>query len=206
MICCGIDPSLSCTGVVVSDPDRGPEAYLLREFKSKSLGDDVRQRMMRFEELIGRINTFLEDCGVTHVFLESYSFSSKFNVTLLAEFGGLLRWHLMQYEVVKEVAPTTLKKFVTGAGNTKGKDLFVGHVVKRYGVMLGSSDSYDAYGLWRLGRCCLAIDECDNDAQREAVAKVMGVELPKVKKRKLPKPAKYIPADVHNYPAPESYF
>lgn len=185
----GIDPSLTATAVVLSDPAAGPEGYKLRVFGSKNLGDEVRARFTRFEDMVGRITSYLAENGVKEIFLESYSFASKFNVTLLAEFGGVLRWNLLDVGEVYEIAPSTLKKFVTGAGNTKGKDLLAACVVQRWGVMLDSSDAFDAYSAWRLGRCALAIDEPANDAQREAVAKVMGLEMPKVKQpRKKPEP------------------
>lgn len=188
MIICGIDPSLSATGVVVSKPDDGPDAFTLKTFGSKFSGDNVKDRIRRFEDLIARIVAHLENSAVTHIYLEGYSLASKFNVTLLAEFGGLLRWNLLDVGEVTEIAPTTLKKFVTGAGNTKGKDLFAAAIVKRWGVMLDSSDAFDAYGAWRLGRACQNIDPCDNEAQRESVARVLGVDIPKKpKKRKLPK-------------------
>jgi Holliday junction resolvasome RuvABC endonuclease subunit len=178
----GIDPSLSATGVVIADPAKGPEAFTHRIFSSKSLGEGVRARFTRFEDLVGRITHHLRESGVTDIYLEGYSLGSKFNVTLLAEFGGILRWNLLDVGEVSEVAPTTLKKFVTGAGNTKGKDLFAAHIVKRYDVMLSSQDLFDAFGLFRLGLCCQNLAPCDNDAQREAVAKVMGLEIPKTKK------------------------
>lgn len=191
----GIDPSLTGTAVVVSDPSNGPETFKIKRFSSKPRGDDVKNRIARFEELIHRIDAYLEENGATHLFLENYSFASKFNVTLLGEFGGLLRWHLVTREFVAEVAPSTLKKFVTGAGNTKGKDLLAAHVTQRWGVMFSDSDSFDAYSLWRLGRCCLSIDPPANDKQRECVGMVMNIEVPKAKK------SKPIPP-----PNPESYF
>lgn len=191
MIIAGIDPSLTGTAVVLCDPDNGPQAFKIARFSSKSRGDDVKNRMGRFEELIGRIDKFLTDHGATHILIEGYSFASKFNVTLLGEFGGLLRWHLVTREFVAEVAPSTLKKFVTGAGNTKGKDLLAAHVTQRWGVMFETSDEFDAFSLWRLGRCCLGIDLPENQAQRECVGKVMDIEVPKVKKPRVkaePKP------------------
>lgn len=189
MVIAGIDPSLSATGVIISKPDDGPEAYTVRVFSSKPHGPTLRDRIQRFENLVGQVVTHLENSAVTHVYLEGYSLASRFNVTLLAEFGGILRWNLLDVGEVFEVAPTTLKKFVTGAGNTKGKDLFAAHCHKRWGVMFDNSDLFDAFGLWRIGRCCQNIDPCDNDAQREAVAKVLGVSIPKAKKpRRKPEP------------------
>lgn len=189
MILCGIDPSLTGTAVVVSDPANGPEAFRLARFSSKNQGDDVRSRIKRFELMISQIDAYLKHSGVSHVWIEGYSHASKFNVSILGEFGGLLRWHLIEREFVAEVAPTTLKKFATGAGNTKGKDLLAAHVANRWGVMFDNSDAFDAYSLWRLGRCCMSIDIPANQAQREAVGKVMHIDVPKEKKpRRKPEP------------------
>lgn len=189
MIICGIDPSLTGTAIVVSDPSAGPEGYAVRRFSSKNIGDDVKNRFKRFEYMINEIDAWLDERRVTHCFLENYSFGSDWNVTLLAEFGGLLRWHLVTREFVAEVAPTTLKKFVTGRGDTKGKSIIGSHMTARWGVLFDNDDLQDAYCLWRLGRCCLGIDEPDTQARREAVGKVMGFDVPKEPKpRKKPEP------------------
>lgn len=161
----------------------------MRRFSSKNRGDDVKNRMARFEDLIGEIDGYLELYQVTHVFLENYSYASDYNVTLLGEFGGILRWHLVQREFVAEVAPSTLKKFVTGRGDAKGKSVIGSHMTARWGVLFDNDDLQDAYCLWRLGRCCMGIDEPDTQARREAVGKVMGFEVPKEKKpRAKPEP------------------
>jgi crossover junction endodeoxyribonuclease RuvC len=181
MILAGIDPSLSATAVVLSDPSAGPQGHRLRIFGSKSLGDAVRPRFTRFKTLASQICDFLAQHRATHLYLENYAFGAKFIVTLLAEFGGILRSNLLDVGEVFEVAPATLKKFATGSGNSE-KDMVAACLVQRYGVMLESTDAFDAYSAWRLGRCCMNIDEPANDAQREAVAKVMGIEIPKTKK------------------------
>jgi hypothetical protein len=199
MIIAGMDPSLTGTAVVISDPAAGPEGYRIRRFSSKSRGDDVKNRIGRFEAMIGEIDDYLEVHGVTHVFLENYSYGSAYNVTLLAEFGGLLRWHLVTREFVAEVAPSTLKKFVTGRGDTKGKDVMGSHMTKRWGVVFANSDEGDAYCLWRLDRVCLEIDAPENHAQRECMGKVMGFAVapapraPGEKKPRKQKPTPLLP-------------
>lgn len=190
IIIAGVDPSLSATGVIVSDPNNGPEAFNYRTFGSKAHEKTVRSRFGRFEDLVGRICDYLREQQATVIYLENYSFASKFNVTLLAEFGGILRWNLLDVGDVVEVAPSTLKKFVTGSGDGE-KALVAAAIVRRWEVMLDSTDLFDAYAAWRLGRCCQNVDPCETDAQRESVAKVLGIEIPKVKKprsKPIPKP------------------
>src|SRR3990167_3659041 len=126
--------------------------------------------------LVAGVVEFIESHGPSvAIFIEGYSFGSNMpgkNGTV--EFGGLLRWHLVDLAPrVYEVAPTTLKKFVTGKGNAK-KEQILAHVQKRWGEMFETNDAGDAFGLYKLGCVVERLTEADTDAQREAAAKVAG--------------------------------
>lgn len=160
-----IDPSLSNTAVIVGDADR----YRLGTFGSKHSGSDVTARISRFEDLVARIMGFIErDAEIDAVYLEGYSYGSNDNgARSLAEFGGVLRWNLIDVsKCIIEVPPTTLKKFATGKGNSR-KEIVASHLTKRYGVTFDNSDSYDAFALYRLGMCVQGWVEPANHAQRE---------------------------------------
>ena len=49
----------------------------------------------------------------------------------------------------KIISPTTLKKFVTGKGNS-GKDIMLLEVYKRWNVSFSNNNLADAYGLARM--------------------------------------------------------
>src|SRR3990167_1433001 len=168
----GIDPSLTNTAVVIGDG----VTCTLGEFGSKNAGDNIRSRVARYDALVAGVVEFIESPGPSvAIFIEGYSFGSNMpgkNGTV--EFGGLLRWHLVDRAPrVYEVAPTTLKKFVTGKGNAK-KEQMLAHVQKRWGEMFEANDAGDAFGLYKLGCVVERLTEADTDAQREAAAKVAG--------------------------------
>lgn len=181
-----IDPSLTGTAVCRGDA----RDYEIATFGSKNEGDRVADRIARYDELIDRIVTWLSD--QTHydaIYMEAYSYGSNdARAKFSAEYGGLLRWHLVDLvadaDRVFEVAPMTLKKFCTGKG-AGGKDMVIAHLARRYNVVLKSNDEYDAFGLHRLGLVAEGLVEPDNQAQREAADKVLGIVAPKpAKKRK----------------------
>ena len=169
----GIDPSLSKTAIVIGSEHRKEKVFLIT---SKPLGDSVCQRMSRFEQMVaGIMRTIRENTdplSVSRIFIENYSFGSKFAREALGEFGGILRWHLVEVDPqIVEVAPTTMKKFVTGKGNGD-KDAVRMHCLKNWGYESQGNDDADAYGLWRLGLCVCGLDDAMNQAQRESVKKL----------------------------------
>lgn len=167
----GIDPSLTRTAVTIGNG----ESWKLKEFGSKPRGDGVARRAARYDELTSSIVNWLESEDPIHaIYIEGYSFGSNdTNARWLAEFGGILRWHLVDLaDRVIEVPPSSLKKFVTGKGNAK-KEQMLAHVQKRWGELFDTSDAGDAFGLYKLGLVAEEIAEAENQTQREAVAKVM---------------------------------
>lgn len=165
-----IDPSLTNTAVVLGDA----VSYRLMTFSSKNLGDSVVSRVQRCEQLVSSVIEMAQTHEIEAIFIEGYSFGSKGSgIYQIAEYGGLLRWHLVDLtERIFEVAPSTLKKFATGKG-TGPKDMVAAHLAKRYGVLLEDNDSYDAFGLYQLGLVAEGHVEPANQAQKEAAAKAV---------------------------------
>lgn len=169
-----IDPSLRATAIVAgTGPD--PEHWNVRTFGSGNSGDNVIDRILRYENQVGHIMDWLVGFEpITGIFIEAYSFGSndargKFG----AEYGGILRWNLCDLtHRIYEVAPSTLKLFATGKGNGS-KDMVAAHLTNRYDVMLASNDEFDAYGLYRLGLVIDGHDEPQCNHQRAAAAKVV---------------------------------
>lgn len=185
----GVDPSLTNTAVAIWSPeDKAPAD--VRCFPSKNVGRLAFQRMQRCESILSRIMGFLEGKEIAAVFLEGYSFASNDSGSkFTTEFGGLLRWHLMDTvehgNLLYEVAPTTLKKFITGSGSGS-KQGVIAHVSANYGVIFKTDDEYDAWSLCRLGAAALKWIPTNNKAQAESVERVL--EGPKDKPRKAKKP------------------
>lgn len=172
MLVVGIDPSLSKTAVVIGS---GPTDFKVFLHTSKPLGDSAAARVGRYDKLVAEIMQSLHVVGEGYgvrIFLENYSFNSKFGGEHLGEYGGLLRWHLVDHDPqLTEVAPATLKKFVTGKGVGQKEQVMLS-VFKNWGYEPRGNDDADAYGLFRLGLCVCGLDEPKNQAQRECVAKV----------------------------------
>lgn len=167
-----IDPSISCTGLAFGTTADDVQVV---SCASKPSGDSVSNRMARFERLVRSIEIHLEEHETELILIEGYAFGSKTSQQhKLAEFGGLLRWHLLDHcPRVLEVPPTCLKKFAVGKGNAK-KDLVMAHVSDRWDKLFTNSDQADAYVLYRMGLVMVGREKADNVAQREAVGKVMG--------------------------------
>ncbi len=176
-----VDPSLTNTAVIRGDASE----YALETFSSKNIGDNVAARIHRLDDFVSSIMLWIGHEPIEAVYIEAYSYGSNdARAKFSAEYGGILRWHLVELtERIFEVAPMTLKKFCTGKG-AGGKDLVAAHLAKRHGVMFRDNDSFDAFGLYRLGLVAEGLAEPDNQAQREAVDRVLGLAPSKKKSLK----------------------
>ena len=85
-----------------------------------------------------------------------------------------------------EVAPTSLKKFVTGKGNAK-KDLMLLSVYKRWGFDTTNDNKADAYGLAQFGRALLGFDTGVPQVNLTAVEKILASDQPYCKQLQVDK-------------------
>lgn len=173
MMVCGIDPSMTRTAICCGSV---PSEFVMRTFESTRLGDDVHDRIRRLVPLAASIDRFLAEQRPTVILIESYSHGSTNRISEMAEWGGILRWHLADHVApghLLEVAPSTLKKFITGTGKGE-KQMMIGHVASHYGQLFGTNDEVDAFGLWQMALAVAGVVACRNQAQRESVAKVIG--------------------------------
>lgn len=172
---CAIDPSHSATALCWGgQPDREETEV----FTSKNRGDDVAARVKRNELLVHRIDDRLREIDPALILIEQYSYGSNdARAKYSAEFGGILRWHLVEHAPVLEVAPNTLKKFATGTGKGK-KEFVMAHVQKRWDRIFPTNDECDAYVLWRMALIIAGLATPEIKAQEEAIETVMnGVSL-----------------------------
>ena len=166
-----IDPSLTSTGICYGTSG---DTWQTTAVKSKPRGNDVLNRMKRYEGILEQIERVLAVVRPRLILIEAYAFGSNTGKTSdRAELGGLIRWHAIDYTPhVLEVAPTTLKKFATGKG-AGDKSLVQAHVQKRWGQMFASDDECDAFCMFQMALCISGRTEPETQPQREAVEKVV---------------------------------
>jgi len=168
----GIDPSLSGTAVVAGESS---DRWTCERFSSKPSGQSVIDRVRRIDSLVSRIMKPLEHCcgKDTLILIEGYSFASDVSrARFTAEFGGVLRWHLVDVGHVVEVQPRSLKKFITGSGAGKKLKMIASLSRDPYNVEFSTDDEYDAYACFRLGFAFAGIEECRNASQRQVISQM----------------------------------
>lgn len=138
----GIDPSLTATGICVLDQ---AGAEILRV----TFGEKTKRGVERLDAMDLYLHQFMARWRAVPalVAVEGYSFGSFSGRERLGEWGGVLRLclHRLDFPYV-EVPPTTLKKFVTGAGNAKKNQMLLG-VYKKWGVTCADDNEADSYAL-----------------------------------------------------------
>lgn len=106
------------------------------------------------------------------VAIEGYSFQSRIVNHALVELAVTVRVRLHEMAAsVIEVPPATLKKFVTGRGNSKKQDMLLG-IYKRWGREFRDDNEADAYALARVGQAYLGEDVGVPKASLDALTKV----------------------------------
>jgi len=151
----GIDPSLCSTGFVcLNENGELEDSQLIKTVPAQVIEERLIIINRTIQDLLDKYQIRHND-GYKHealVYIEGLSFMAKGNAILqLAGLHFFLRINLykrfdLKYEII---APTSLKKFVTGKGNSK-KELMLLEVYKRWGIEFKNNNLADAYGLSRM--------------------------------------------------------
>lgn len=177
-------------------------------FAIKSEPKRFAHRLARLQEIRGQLLAHLHAVAREHglglVFVEGYAYGARNDRETLGEWGGLLRVAMLDlgWDVV-EVAPPTLKKYVTGKGNAE-KDGIRMEVLKRWQYESTDNNDADAYALMRLGFDWLRWKNGEHvtKALSELCAKLVvlradaKVEAPPPKKSRKKAPSPAAPVDV----------
>jgi len=152
IISVGIDLSLTGTGVVVLKNGKMIKKRLIKT-KPTPNGKPIDEvnRIRKIVEEIELIITEEDQPGIAVI--EGLAFGVR-NATALVQLSALnymTRALLVDYQIpFIIVAPTSLKKFVTGSGASK-KDVMLIETFKRYGITILNDNENDAYGLAQIG-------------------------------------------------------
>lgn len=142
-----LDLSLNATGIAFFS-NGIEETHLII---SKDTG------ILRLQKIKKRIEQFIDivlsQQQIDLIVIENYSFSSHGRATFsIGELGGIIK--LLAFEKgIKTilVAPTTLKKYVSGKGNCKKNEMLLA-VYKKFGQSFDDDNRADAYGLCQIGK------------------------------------------------------
>lgn len=163
----GIDLSLTGTGIALLAPDRTtldaiagqlpPQFKAVREvtdglhYLGVLVATSPVDTFARWETIRSAVGLCAR--GSTMVLIEGYAYGANMaHSRAIAELGGIVRYHLHELGCTPiEVAPTALKKFLTGRGNAD-KNVVLKEVLKRYGVDLDDDNLADAFGLAKIGQ------------------------------------------------------
>jgi hypothetical protein len=167
----GIDPSL--TGFAMAFYCSGATDFLTARYTSKHKGID---RLIDIggwmDQTLGEVTAY--DVGM--VCLEGYAPNSKWGREVAGELCGMVKMELRTlfpdpvcYPTV--VAPSMLKKFVTGTGNAK-KDQMMMATYKKWGFEAKTNDEADAYGLARVAAAILGIDQPGLAYERDVLSRL----------------------------------
>lgn len=150
MVSLGVDLSLRATGVIRLENGKIIGRQLI---KSKVKGIKPIDELGRLTEI--RDSIILDDVNIAVI--EGLAFMAR-NTTALCQLAGLnylLREHFALSGIkFVIVAPTTLKKFITGKGNC-AKDMMLLETYKRYKVSFSDDNLCDAYGLAHIGEALI---------------------------------------------------
>ena len=160
MISVGLDLSLAKTGVVIlNDGEKVFEGLI----KSKPTGDSSREETVRLIEICNDIELTIEDNlgdeAPDIVVIEGLAFMAQgTSLVQLAGLNYMVRSMLVSQEwPFQIVAPSTLKKFVTGSGASK-KDVMLLETYKVWGESFLDDNICDAFGLAKIGEALISDD------------------------------------------------
>jgi crossover junction endodeoxyribonuclease RuvC len=164
----GIDLSLTGTGLVATKDGKMSDKKLI---KSKPGGSRPLDEIRRIKQIKEEIIKFLVKNQPKVVVIEGLAFMAR-NTTALVQLAGLN--YLVRDYLEEEgtnfliVAPTTLKKFITGKGNAQ-KDQMMLETYKRYRVSFDDDNLCDGFGLAQVGQACVNDKFKTTGAQREVI-------------------------------------
>lgn len=163
----GLDPSLTGTAGCVLAPDGDTIVHV------ETVATDKLRGIPRLLEIERHVADWLERYKPHAVFIEGYGFGARGRAVFnLGELGGILRRLLFISAVpYYDVPPTTLKKFITGKGNSN-KNILLEQTFRRYGIgseTLTDDNQVDAFGLAKIGHAAVSYTDGLAKYQLEAL-------------------------------------
>jgi len=149
---CGIDASLSGTGLIVIDrSNKIIKEDLISTIHKKDDYQDIEKRILFILKMLESLLEYKDHLKM--VLIEGISFGSKGDgAAQLAALNYAIRiWLYTNGFTYSDVSPSSLKKFVSGKGNCK-KNLMLKEVYKKWNVDFNDDNICDAYSLARFAK------------------------------------------------------
>ena len=139
----GIDLSLNSTGFVTISNEKD---ILKEEIITSNPKEEIEDRIIHIRDEISKLVT-----DESMYYIEGLSYMSvSATMAQLSALHYTIRIFLKEINTpFKIIPPTTLKKYVTGKGNSK-KSLMIKNVYKKFGYDTDDDNLADAYGLARM--------------------------------------------------------
>ena len=139
-----LDVSLNNTGYVLEQSLEKYQSGVIKFIFPRQ----IQKKAKIIKKRIFLLNNFFDWC-----IIENYGYSPQSSsMTKLGEITGLIKYFLwMLNKPILLVAPTMLKKFITGKGNAK-KDIVIKEVFKQYNFDTNDNNQADAFGLFVIGK------------------------------------------------------
>lgn len=180
----GIDQSYSGCAIVSYCPATNIANEHVYDFSPAKAGVGP-QRLAYVHNILREHVMYLHQQGtVGQVCFEGYSYGSKFRREELGELGGVMRLALVQIyppRLLHAVAPTTVKKYVTGSGRAD-KDKMMLAVYMRWKHEPSSHDAADAYALARIAADLEAEQPLELKFQQEVIDSILNPKPARSKK------------------------
>jgi len=165
-----IDPSLTGFAMTARYSDGTVFEKELTSKPQKTLAGRVR----RIRTLAHAAEDFLKLHAPELCLMEGYAYGAKGrSVISLGELGGVVRDHVVGIaDHTVEVAPATLKRFVTGRGNSPKMDV-VQKLVRKFDREFKTDNLADSFGLAQLGAVVVGYMDAVTRYEREAAGVVL---------------------------------
>lgn len=147
----GIDQSYSGFAMTVLGSDK---SYKTTVAKFDSGG--VTRLSEIQDHVVSTVSEALAAGNVSDIALEGYAYGREFGVAQSGELGGAVKLALYKTKGLTRgkfpliVAPTSLKKYITGKGTGVQKNQILLNVYKKWGVEFTDDNAADSYGLAHL--------------------------------------------------------
>jgi len=170
----GIDQSYTGCAVVSYNATDNTATATVFDFSPKAVGTGIPRLLYVHRTMREHFRALRQLGQITHICHEGYAYGAKYRREELGELGAMTKIALGEVfpdhmeRRLHAVAPSTVKKFVTGSGRAD-KDKMMLAVYMRWGFEPASNDVADAYVLARIADALATPEPPELKFQREVL-------------------------------------